>query len=106
MKSQEVKVESKTKINVVLVEDAIGIEEVVAVGYGTQKKVNLTGAIDVITNDKLSNRQASSVSQLLQGLTPGTNFTVSGQNGFEPGANMNITIRGIGSLNGGSPYTL
>jgi TonB-linked SusC/RagA family outer membrane protein len=104
MKTQEMVVGSKTAINLSLVEDTIGLEEVVAVGYGTQKKVNLTGAVDVVTAEKLSNRQAPNVSQLLQGLVPGANFSISGEGGFEPGAKLDISIRGIGSLNGGEPY--
>jgi TonB-linked SusC/RagA family outer membrane protein len=87
-----------------LVEDTQSLEEVVVVGYGTQKKINLTGAVDVVTAEKLSNRQAPNVSQLLQGLVPGANFSISGEGGFEPGAKLDISIRGIGSLNGGEPY--
>jgi len=79
--------------------------EVVVVGYGTLRRVNLTGAVDVITNEKLANRQSSTVSQLLQGLSPGFNFDIDAD-GFQPGASMNITIRGMGSLNGGEPYIL
>src|SRR5690606_32637146 len=60
----------------------------------------------VIDNKQLANRQAPNVSQLLQGLAPGFNFEVGGQSGFEPGASLNMTVRGIGSLNGGSPYIL
>ena len=106
MATQEITSEGRNLIDVVLKEAAIGLEEVVVVGYGTQKKVNLTGAVDVITNKVLVNRQASTVSQLLQGLSPGTNFVISGTEGYQPGATMDITIRGIGSLNGGKPYIL
>ncbi len=106
MRSQEVVIGNQTSINIEMEVSAIGIEEVVAVGYGTQKKVNLTGAVNIITNEKLTNRQAPTVSQLLQGLIPGGNFSVQGSDGFEPGAEMNITIRGVGSLNGGAPYII
>jgi TonB-linked SusC/RagA family outer membrane protein len=106
MKAQEVSVSGKSTINLVLEDETIGIEEVVAVGYGTQKKVNMTGAVDVISNKELSNRQASTVSQLLQGLSPGATLSIGGTDGFQPGAAMNITIRGMGSLNGGKPYIL
>src|SRR5690606_15977427 len=75
------------------------------VGYGTQKKVNLTGAVDVISNKKIENRQAPTVSQILQGQSPGLEFSL-GDNGFEPGASMKINIRGVGSVNGGSPYVI
>jgi TonB-linked SusC/RagA family outer membrane protein len=104
--TQEIQVAGQTQIDIVLKDASIGLNEVVVVGYGTQKKVNLTGAVDVIKSDVLANRQASTASQLLQGLSPSTNLTISGQEGFQPGATMNITLRGIGSLNGGSPYVL
>ncbi len=106
MRSQEMGVGNQSTINLVMEEDAIGIEEVVAIGYGTQKKVNMTGAVDVITNEKLENRSAPTVSQLLQGVSPGVNLSINNQEGFQPGATMDISIRGVGSLNGGEPYIL
>ncbi len=106
MRAQEVVVGNQTTINIEMVADAIGIEEVVAVGYGTQKKVNLTGAVDVISNEKLVNRSAPTVSQLLQGVSPGLNLEINNQDGFQPGATMDISIRGVGSLNGGEPYVI
>ncbi|WP_158872242.1 SusC/RagA family TonB-linked outer membrane protein [Maribellus comscasis] len=106
MKTQEILAEGQTTINVRMEADAIGIEEVVAIGYGTQKKVNMTGAVDVVTSEKLTNRQAPTVSQLLQGISPGMNFEINNQEGFQPGATMDISIRGTGSLNGGEPYIL
>ena len=104
--SQEIQLAGRRTLDVNLTQSMEALEEVVVVGYGTQKKVNLTGAVDVISNEKLADRQAPTVSQLLQGLTPGANFSVVGRDGFQPGATMDITIRGIGSLNGGSPYVL
>ncbi|MFA5818404.1 MAG: SusC/RagA family TonB-linked outer membrane protein, partial [Bacteroidales bacterium] len=104
--SQKVSASGKTTIDIQLVPALTGLEEVVVVGYGTQKKVNLTGSVDVITNKELSNRQVPTVSQLLQGLSPSTNFTITDDKGFQPGATMAMTIRGIGSLNGGQPYIL
>lgn len=106
MKTQEIKVGTQNTINVVLSEESIGIEEVVAVGYGVQKKVNLTGSVDVISSDRLSNRQSPTVSQLLQGTSPSLNLAINNHNGFSPGAEMGMTIRGIGSLNGGKPYVI
>jgi TonB-linked SusC/RagA family outer membrane protein len=104
MRAQEVVVGSQTTINVEMAVDAIGIEEIVAVGYGTQKKANVTGSVAVIDKESLSNRQSPTVSQLLQGISPGVNFEISNFEGFQPGASMNVSIRGIGSLNGGNPY--
>jgi TonB-linked SusC/RagA family outer membrane protein len=102
--AQEVTVGTQQIINITLQAENKALNEVVVVGYGTQKKVNMTGAVDVIGNEKLANRQASTVSQLLQGLSPGLNFDIDGQGGFQPGASMNISVRGMGSLNGGSPF--
>jgi len=104
--SQTITVGGQSIINVTLAEDISSLEEVVVVGYGTQKKVNLTGSVDVISNEKLSNRQAPTVSQLLQGLSPGLNFDIADQGGFQPGASMSISVRGMGSLNGGSPFVV
>ncbi|MDR1091995.1 MAG: SusC/RagA family TonB-linked outer membrane protein, partial [Prevotella sp.] len=104
--SQEIMVRGKNVIDIILREDVQAIDEVVVVGYGTQKKVNLSGAVDVIDNKKLTERQAATVSQLLQGVAPGFHFDVGNQDGFQPGAKMNMTVRGMGSLNGGEPYVL
>lgn len=104
--SQRLIVGDRSIIDVVLREDLTSLDEVVVVGYGVQKKVNLTGSVDVISNEKLSNRQAPTVSQMLQGLSPGLNFDIGDQGGFQPGASMNITVRGMGSLNGGSPFVV
>ncbi|MDP2059923.1 MAG: carboxypeptidase-like regulatory domain-containing protein, partial [Flavobacteriaceae bacterium] len=71
MKSQEFSVAGKTTINATLVEDAIGIEEVVAVGYGTQKKGNLTGSIATVKNEDLVKTPLASTSNALAGRLPG-----------------------------------
>ncbi len=72
------------------------LNEVVVVGYGTQKKVNLTGAVEVVKGAELVNRATATVSQALQGKVSGINFN-TGSFGFEPGAAMNIQIRGQGT---------
>jgi len=102
---QEIQIEGRNFIEVLLQADESHLEELVVVGYGTQKKVNMTGAVDVISNDQIGNRQASTVSQILQGQSPGLDFSVGG-GGFEPGASMKVTLRGVGSLNGGGPFVL
>jgi TonB-linked SusC/RagA family outer membrane protein len=106
MASQETTISGRVLIDVVMVEETTGLDEVVVVGYGTQKKVNLTGAVDVADGEKLANRQAPNVSQALQGVLPGLNISINNNYGFQPGATMDIDIRGIGSLNGGNPYVL
>lgn len=106
MRTQEIKVDTQNSINVSMLPDAIGIEEVVAVGYGTQKKVNLTGAISVVSSEAIEERPVASTQQALQGLVPNLNITVSGSGG-EPGSDMNMNIRGIQSFGGSSaPYVL
>lgn len=104
-KSQEVVVGNSTTVDIELRIDEKALDEVIVVGYGVQKKVNMTGAVDVISNKQLENRQASTVSQILQGQSPGLDIS-AGNRGYEPGASMNINIRGMGSLNGGSPFVL
>lgn len=103
---REVSVKGKKALDITILEDTENLEEVVVVGYGTQKKVNLTGAVNVISDKDFKDRQASTVSQLLQGASPGFNFDIGNQDGFQPGATMSISIRGMGSLNGGSPYVV
>ena len=76
-------------------------DEVVIVGYGTQKKVNLTGAVDVVSSEALQNRPAANVSQLMAGISPNLNINMSNRGG-EPGAASSWNIRGIGSISGNS----
>ncbi len=96
--TQEIEVGDQTTIEVVLQEDVFGLEEVVVVGYGTQKKINLTGAVDVISGEEIfTNRSAENVGQVLQGVSPNLNISLSNEGG-EPGAGNNWNIRGIGSL--------
>lgn len=96
MLSQEIALGSQTSIDVVLQEDVIGIEEVVAIGYATQRKVNLTGAVSVIDAEKIANRPITQTSTALQGLAPGVVVT---QNLGTPGSDAStIRIRGQGSI--------
>ena len=97
--TQEVIVGDKTVINITLIESYISLDEVVSVGYGTQKKVNLTGSVDVISAKEMESRPVASVEQALQGAAPNLNITLS-RNGGEPGATMNWNIRGLGTLTG------
>ncbi len=88
-------------IKVTLKEDNKTLNEVVVVGYGTQKKVNVTGAVSMINKDVLENRPVTSVTQALQGEVPGLNLSVSNSGGSLDGT-MNINIRGTGTLSSGS----
>ncbi|HRO47149.1 TonB-dependent receptor [Agriterribacter sp.] len=101
----DIPVNNRETIDISLTSTSTSLDEVLVVGYGTQKKVNLTGAVDVISNKKIENRQSPTVSQILQGQSPGLDFSL-GDNGLEPGASMKINIRGMGSVNGGSPYVV
>ena len=98
MKTQEVNVGNNTIINVTLADETIGLEEVVAVGYGTQKKENLTGSVASISSNLLEKRSVTQSSQLLQGATSGVTVTqASGQPGNDQ---ANIVIRGLGTFSG------
>jgi len=95
MKTQEIAISGKTAIDVMMVDETVGIEEVVAVGYGTQKKANLIGSVVEVKSDKLVNIPSANVTSLLAGKLPGI---VSRQLSGEPGADAaNISIRGFGN---------
>ena len=85
--TQSVNTKGKTNFPIALKEDSHSLEEVVVVGYGTQKKLNLTGSVEIIGGEKLENRPVTTVSQALQGQVSGANFT-TGTHGFEPGPDM------------------
>jgi len=100
---QEVPINGRNQINVVMQPDVTDIEEVVVVGYGVQKKVNLSGAVNAIDTKELESRPIVNLSQGLQGVAPNLNIDfVSG----EPGQAARINIRGITSINGGEPLIL
>ena len=84
-----------------LLDKAMG--EVVVVGYGTQRKVSLTGGVDVIRSSSLEGRATPNLSQALQGAAP--SLTIQ-QTSFEPGQPVNINIRGIGTLGNNSPLVV
>ena len=100
---QEVKWNGGT-LNVVLKDDTEVLSEVVVVGYGIQKKANLSGAVAQVNSDELTNRPISNVSSGLQGLMPGVTITAGQGRPGEDGSN--IRIRGVGTLNNASPYIL
>ncbi|MGQ8334935.1 TonB-dependent receptor [Sunxiuqinia sp. A32] len=86
-------------INVVLEESAIGLEEVVAIGYGTIKKADLTGAVSVVKADDFKNVTALNVGDAIQGLVAGVNIRSSGGIGSEP----TVEIRGLGNFTNNNP---
>lgn len=98
--TQEIAVGNQSTIEVVLTESNKMLEDVVVVGYGIQKKANLTGSVSQFKTEEITRRQVSSSSQLLQGIAPGV--TVAQASG-KPGADgANIRIRGVGSIFSGS----
>src|SRR5450759_3794249 len=103
MTTQEIPSDGRMQIDVVLEETAIGLNEVVVIGYGTQKKVNLTGAVSAVKGDVLENRPITNIGQGLQGVIP--NLQVI-QSNYAPGHGVSFNIRGYTSLNGGDPLIL
>ncbi len=102
--TQEVKVGNQTSFTIKLIEDTQALSEVVVVGYGTQTKINLTGAVSTISRDELLDRPVTNVSSALQGLTPGV--TVTSGTGRPGQDGSTIRIRGVGTLNSSDPYIL
>ncbi|MFD2248053.1 SusC/RagA family TonB-linked outer membrane protein [Pontibacter ruber] len=98
--TQEVPVNGRTSINIVLQTDAKALEEVVVIGYGVQKKSVVTGAISSVKASDLENQQITRVEQALQGRTSGV--TVASNSGA-PGAESTVRVRGITTLNNNSP---
>lgn len=94
---------SRTFFDVVLTYAQQSIDEVVVVGYGVQKKANLTGAVATVSQKELKDRPVSNVGRALQGVIPNLNVTLSSG---QPGAGATYNIRGTTSPNGGSPLVL
>lgn len=100
---QEVAFGNRKSIDIILKKDDAILSELVVIGYGTQKKVNLSGAVDQLSAKKLASRPIANVAQGLQGLVPNLNINFGSG---EPGTAANINIRGITSINGGDPLIL
>jgi len=106
MLTQTVTIGSANVIDVTMALDILGLEEVVVIGYGSKKKINLTGAVSVAGKEELENRPVANVQQALQGVVPNLYITTGAGTG-EPGAEMNMSIRGLTSFEGdNSPYVL
>ena len=96
MKSEKVEVGGKTVLNIKLKEDAVMLQEVVAIGYGTKTRATTTGAVDLVNSDKLTNKPLTNTAELLQGVVPGmeirrTNQGKVGEEGYD------IRLRGVTS---------
>lgn len=102
--TQEVPTRGKTNFTVTLKEDNEVLDEVVAVGYGVQKKANLTGAVSTVASEKLESRATTSLSSSLSGLAAGVQVS---QSSGKPGSDgASIQMRGVGSFNSSSPMVI
>jgi len=100
MRAQEVAVGRKTSIDIMLAEETIGLNEVVSIGYGTQRKSDLTGSIVSVKSNEIKTLPVNSIAEALQGRVAGV---MVDKNNGKPGATSEIIIRGVGSINGLSP---
>ncbi len=102
MRTQEVEVGNQTSINVSMEIDAIGIEEVVAIGYGTKRRADITGSISVVNTTELINIPARSAEAALQGMAAGVTVINQGA----PGAGSKILIRGVTNFGDTDPLII
>ena len=102
--SQTLSVAGRTDFDVTLRTDMQFLEEVVVVGYGTQKKVNLTGSVSMVNSEDMAARPISSLSSGLQGMLPGV--TVVNSSGQPGESNTTIRVRGIGTIGNSNPLIL
>lgn len=101
--AQEVAVGNRTAIDINLKTDTRSLNELVVVGYGTQKKANLTGAVSTVGGEVLESRPLVNLAQGLQGIVPNLNINI---NSGAPGRGATYNIRGTTSINGGGPLIL
>lgn len=103
MTSQEIPVNNQSVINVVLAPELTAIDEVVVIGYGTQKRKDVTGAVSMVNAETIENIKPVKVEQALQGTMAGVNVTT--QSGA-PGAGLDIRIRGISTNGDAAPVAI
>lgn len=97
---QRVTVGNQTQIDVALAVDAVGLEQVVVVGYGTQEKGEITGSVSSVKGDDVQNLPVAGASQALQGRAAGVSVV---RNGGAPGSGGSIRVRGTGTVNSADP---
>lgn len=97
--NQEINIKDRTTVSIVIKEDTQALDEIVIVGFGTQKKINLTGAVGVLSGNDIQERPVSNATQALQGLIPGLNIDV---NNGSLDKTPSINIRGIATIGEGS----
>lgn len=98
--SQEIPVNNQTEINLTLADDTSDLDEFIVVGYGIQRKSDLTGSISSVDSEEINRLPVADVTQSLQGRVSGVQVT---SNSGAPGAGTTIRIRGVGTLNNSSP---
>lgn len=100
-------VNGSSEIDVAMSKSISALNELVTVGYGVQKKVDVTGAVSQISGEQIADRPVSNLEQALQGAIPGLNFSATNNTG-QPGGSYNVNIRGLRSLASGmgKPYVL
>ncbi len=94
METSEIAIGNQTEINITMAESSIGLEEVVVVGYGTQRKSDITGSVVSVSNEQITAQPVTNVFQALQGKAAGVDITTS----LRPGTLGSISIRGARSL--------
>lgn len=103
MKTQEIQVAGERRIDLIMEEKSIGLDEVVAVGYGTQKKINLTGSVVQVNSEELVKQAVTNAAQAIQGRVSGVEVI---RNSGAPGAGATIRIRGLGTFGNTTPLVL
>ena len=98
--TKEVAVGNQQTVRIVLLEDTKTLDEVVVIGYGTQKKADLTGSVANVSAEKLNTQSNANIGQALQGKIAGVDIV---SQGGSPGAGTRIMVRGIGTLNNAAP---
>ena len=104
MKIQEIPVAGKSSINVTMEEDAVEVEEAIAIGYGTKLKGEVTGSVSKADNKLFETRPLTNTLNALQGTLPGV--TITRGSGRPGGENYSLQIRGASSISGNKPLTL
>ncbi len=95
--AQTIQVAGRSEINITLVEETTGLDEVVVVGFGSQKKANLTGSVSTVNSEILESRPVQNVGQALQGVVPGLNLSTAGFGG-ELNQELSVDVRGVGTV--------
>jgi len=99
MKEQEVYVKDQQSIEIVMTTEVIGLDEVISIGYGVQKKKDLTGAVSVVNVDEMKKMKVTGIGEALQGQISGVSVITSG----DPGSMAEVRVRGIGSFSNVGP---